>query len=179
MVRLENRSAGQNFGVEYSSIQRRLDMAKRGTEIAVSKGKLERMPQAMSPFGEIDRLFDDFFGRRWLPFAERPEFGPNVDVIDRDDEVVVRAEAPGFRKEEIEVSVSGNMLTLSGETATEESEEKGNYYRCEISRGAFSRTLALPAEVDESKAKASMKDGMLELTLPKVEKSKRRTITIS
>jgi HSP20 family protein len=125
-------------------------------------------------------------GRRWprafgwdLPVAERSEFAPNVDVIDRDDEVVVRAEVPGFRKEDVEVSVSGNMLTLSGETGSEEREEKGNYYRCEISRGAFSRSLTLPTEVDESKAKASMKDGMLELTLPRVEKSKRRIITIT
>jgi HSP20 family protein len=161
-------------------------MAKRGTEVAISKGKLERMPRAVSPFGEIDRLFDDFFGRRWprafgwdRPFAELPEVGPNVDVIDRDDEVVVRAEVPGFKKEEIEVSASGNILTLTGEMGTEEKEEKGNYFRCEISHGAFSRTLALPAEVDESKAKASMKDGMLELTLPKIEKARRRTITIS
>lgn len=102
-----------------------------------------------------------------------------MDVVDRDDEVVVRAEVPGFKKDEIEVSVSGDLLTLSGQTGTEGREEKENYYRCEISRGAFTRTIALPAAVDDSKAKASMKDGMLELTLPKVEKSRRRTITIS
>jgi HSP20 family protein len=85
-------------------------MAKRGSEIAVSKGKLERMPRALSPFGEIDRLFDEFFGRRWLralgwdfPLAERGEFGSSVDIIDRDDEVVVRAEVPGFRREDIEI----------------------------------------------------------------------------
>jgi HSP20 family protein len=143
------------------------------------------MPRPRSPFGEIDRLFDDFFGRRWgrglgwYPFGERGEFGPNVDIIDRDDEVVVRAEVPGFKKDEIEVSVSGSTLTLSGTAAAEQREEKGNYYRYEISRSAFSRTLELPAEVDESKAKASLKDGMLELTLPKLEKSRRRSITIS
>jgi HSP20 family molecular chaperone IbpA len=61
----------------------------------------------------------------------------------------------------------------------EEKEEKGDYYRCEISQGSFTRIIALPAEVDESKATASMKDGMLELTLPKAEKSKRHTISIS
>ena len=93
--------------------------------------------------------------------------------------MTLRAELPGFRKEDVEISVSGNLLTISGETGSEEKEEKGEYYRSEISRGAFSRTLALPVEVDESKAKASMKDGMLELTLPKIEKARRRTITIS
>jgi HSP20 family protein len=159
-------------------------MAKGRTDVPVSKGKLERMPRAVGPFGEIDRLFEEFLGRR-LPRAfgwEREgmaEFGPNVDVIDRDEEVLVRAELPGYKKEDIEVSVSGSMLTLKGETRSEEKEEKGNYYRCEISRGAFSRTLELPADVDESKARASMKDGMLELTLPKLEKAKRHTITIA
>lgn len=160
-------------------------MAKRETDIVVSRGKLERMPRPVSPFGEIERLFDDFFGRRWMrpfgwerPFADFSEIGPNVDVIDRDDEVVVRAEVPGFRKEDIEVSVSGDLLTLSGTTDREEKEEKGNYYRAEIARSAFSRTMTLPAEVDDSKAKASMRDGLLELTLPKVERSRRRTITI-
>ena len=159
-------------------------MAKGDKEVAVSKGKLERLPRA-APFGDVDRMFDDFFGRGWLrPFGwERPlaamaEFAPSVDVIDREDEVLVRAEVPGFKKEDIEISVSGTMLTIKGDTKTEEKEEKGDYYRCEITRGAFSRTLALPAEVDESKAKAAMKDGMLELTLPKLEKSKRRRITI-
>jgi HSP20 family protein len=157
-------------------------MAK-GKEVAVSKGgTLERMPR---PFGDVERMFDDFFGRRWLrPFAwERPMVEmpamPSVDVIDRDDEVVVRAEVPGYKKEDIEVSVSDSSLTIKGETKTEEKEEKGDYYRCEISRGAFSRTVRLPAEVDDSKAKASIKDGMLELTLPKREKSKRHTIAIS
>ena len=159
-------------------------MAKE-KEVAVSKGgALERMPR-LAPFGDIDRMFDDFLGRRWLrpfgwerPFPEMPS-APSVDVIDRDDEVMVRAELPGYKKEDIEVSVSNTSLTIKGETKTEEKEEKGDYYRCEISRGAFLRTVSLPAEVDDAKAKASMKDGMLELTLPKREKSKRHSIAIA
>ena len=158
-------------------------MAK-GKDVEVFKGKLERMPRA-APIGDIDRMFDDFFGRRWLrpfgwerPLAELPALGPSVDIIDRHDEVVVRAEVPGYKKEDIEISVSDSRLTIRGETKTEEKEEKGDYYRCEISRGAFTRTLDLPATVDEGKAKAAMKDGVLELTLPKVEKAKRRTIAI-
>lgn len=143
-------------------------MARRGTDVVVSRGKLERLPRPASLFGAFDRLFDDFF----------PDIGPSVDVIDRDDEVVVRAEVPGFRKEDIEISVSGDLLTLSGATSREEKEERGTYYRAEITRGAFSRTLMLPAEVDDSKAKATMRDGLLELRLPKVERSRRRTITI-
>jgi HSP20 family protein len=160
-------------------------MAKSSKEITVSKGKLERLPRVVSPFEEMDRMFDSLwrgplrpFGGWQRPFAELPAIGPNVDVIDRDDEVVVRAEVPGFSKEDIEVSTSGDILTIQGALKTEEKEEKGNYHRCEIFREAFSRTLQLPAAVDESKAKATMKDGMLELTLPKLEKSKRHAIRI-
>lgn len=157
-------------------------MAKSDKEVPVSKGSVERMPR---PFGDLERMFDDFFGRRWLrpfgapAFAELAQAAPSVDVIDRPDEVLVRAAVPGYRKEDIEISVSNSTLTIKGETKTEEKEEKGDYYRCEISQGSFSRMIALPAEVDESKAKAAMKDGMLELTLPKLEKSKRHTIAIT
>ena len=161
-------------------------MAKSDKDVPVSKGTVERMPRPALFGGDIDRMFDDFFGRRWTrPFGfERsfPELAPampSVDVLDRDDEVVVRAAVPGYKKEDIEISVSNTMLTIKGETRKEEKEEKGDYYRCEISQGAFSRVIALPAEVDEEKAKAAMKDGMLELTLPKIEKSKRHTISIS
>lgn len=160
-------------------------MAKATKDIVPAEGKVERIARP-ALFSDVDRMFDDFFGRRWLrpfggwerPLAEFPTFAPSVDLIDREDEVVVRAEVPGFKKEDIDISVSGTMLTLKGEMKAEEKEEKGDYYRCEITRGAFSRTLTLPAEVDEAKAKAAMKDGVLELTLPKVEKSRRRRITI-
>ena len=157
-------------------------------EVAVKKGTAiqKAMPRRMlSPFEEMDRMFDSFwrgplrpFGAWQRPLAELPAIAPNMDVIDRDSEVVVRAEVPGFNKEDIEVSTSGDMLTIQGAMKSEEKEEKGNYYRCEISHESFSRTLQLPAAVDESKAKATMKDGMLELTLPKVEKSKRHAIQI-
>jgi HSP20 family protein len=162
-----------------------VSMAKSDKDVPVSKGTVERMPRP-ALFSDIDRMFDDFFGRRFLrPFGIERSFPelqtamPSVDVIDRDDEVVVRAAVPGYRKDDIEISVSNSTLTIKGETKKEEKEEKGDYYRCEISQGSFSRMIALPAEVDESKAKASMTDGMLELTLPKLEKSKRHTINIA
>ena len=161
-------------------------MAEGRKDVVVSKGEPQRLPARwLSPFEELDRMFDEFLGRGWLrPHRwERPLLAevkvPDVDVIDREEEVLVRAEVPGVKKDDIEVSISGNMLTIKGETKREEKEEKGDYYRCEISRGAFARTLALPAEVDQAKAKAELKDGVLELTLPKVEKSKRHTIKVS
>lgn len=162
-------------------------MAEDKKDVAVKKGEIQKAPaRVVSPFESIDRMFDDFFGRGWLrPFRREwpafPEFEmtmPKVDVVDRDDEVLVRAEVPAVHKEDVEISITGNMVTIKGESKHEEKEEKGDYYRCEISRGAFSRMVTLPADVDESRAKASLKDGVLELILPKLEKAKRRTIKV-
>jgi HSP20 family protein len=168
-------------------------MAKE-KEAAVEKGKeiQKAAPvRALHPFEDMermmDRVFREFPGRGWMrPFSfewpawpELPELRmPKVDVIDRDDDVLVRAELPGVEKKDLEISTSDTSVTIKATTAREEKEEKGDYYRCEISRGMLSRTVALPAQVHSDKAKASLKDGVLELTLPKVEKSKRRKIEI-
>ena len=157
-----------------------------------SKQELQKAEpkRALSPFEEMDRLFEDYFSRGWMrPFRwEWPSLGemakpfqgkmPKVDVIERDDEVVVKAELPGVEKKDLDVSVTENSVTIKGTTSHEAKEEKGDYYRCEISRGAYARTVALPSYVDADKAKASFKDGVLELKLPKVEKSKRRTVEV-
>ena len=157
-----------------------------------SKQELQKAEpkRALSPFEEMDRLFEDYFSRGWMrPFRwEWPSLGemakpfegkmPKIDVIERDDEVVVKAELPGVDKKDLDVSVTENSVTIKGTTSHEEKEEKGDYYRCEISRGVYARTVALPSYVDADKAKASFKDGVLELKLPKVEKAKRRSIEI-
>lgn len=145
--------------------------------------------RALSPFEEMDRMFDGFFRRGvmrpwrfdWPSFPEMalPEMKiPKVDVVDRENEVLVKAEIPGVDKKDIDISVGEDTVTIKGETRREEKEEKGDYYRCEISHGAFSRTVALPAVVDGARAKASFKDGVLELTLPKIEKAKRHSIKV-
>ena len=92
--------------------------------------------------------------------------------------MIVFAVLPGVDKKDLVVCVTENSVTIKGTTSHEEKEEKGDYYRCEISRGAYARTVALPSYVDADKAKANFKDGVLELKLPKVEKSKRRSIEI-
>lgn len=167
-------------------------MAKESKEqVAVTKGKeIQQAPaRVLRPFEEVERMFDEFFSRGWPWPArwERPLFPslrtleermPRLDIIDRDDEIVVKAEVPGVNKDDIEINLTGNMLTIKGETKKEEKEEKGDYYRCEISRGAFSRSVSLPAEVDDAKAKADLKDGVLEIILPKVEKAKKRSIKV-
>lgn len=156
------------------------------------KSEIQKVESArtLSPFEERDRLFDHFMTRSWfrpfqmewpsLPKTSMPFEGrtPHIDVIDRDDEVVVKAELPGVDKKDLDISMTQNTVTIKGRTSHEEKEEKGDYYRCEITRGSYTRTLSLPADVDEDKARAAFKDGILELTLPKLKKSKRRTIQV-
>jgi len=167
--------------------------SEQGQAVEVRKpegGEVQRAAPArwLSPFEEMERLMDEFFPRGWLrrwDWPAFPEFGrrmelrlPKVDIIDRDAEVVVKAEIPGVDKKDLDVSVTGNTVTIKGQTSREDKEEKGDYYRCEISRGSFARTLSLPADVDATQARATFKDGMLELILPKKEEARRQSVKI-
>jgi len=146
--------------------------------------------RTLSPLDEMDRMMDrmlETFMPRGFP---RPFSGgysdlatlenrmPRVDVIDRDNELLIRAELPGVSKKDLDVSVRDSAVTIKATTEQEQSEEKGDYYRRELSRGTFVRTVALPTEVDSEKAKANFKDGILELTLPKIERAKAHHLTI-
>ncbi|MEO0052870.1 MAG: Hsp20/alpha crystallin family protein [candidate division WOR-3 bacterium] len=126
---------------------------------------------------ELDRLFDSVFGR--LP-RERGEtyWAPPLDIEETEDAIVVRTWLPGMNKEYIRVSLSGDTLTISGERKFESEKKNRTYYRQERIYGKFQRTVTLPAEVEGDKAKASYKAGVLELVLPKSEKSKAKEITI-
>lgn len=143
--------------------------------------------RALGAFDEMERLFDNFLNRgnwpRW-PTSWQDLEGtitkamPKVDVVDNDSEVIVRAEVPGLRKDQIEVTVTDDAITLRGEFNKELENKEAQYYRREMSRGSFARTLALPAMVNGNQAKAKLHDGILELILPKIEKATRRTIEI-
>lgn len=156
---------------------------------AESEKSLQRAApsQALSPFDDMERWMESQFPRGWLrPFRWGwPELAPGletrlprVDVIDRDEEVVVRAEIPGVEKKDLDLSLTDNTLTIKGSTERATKEEKGAYYRSEITRGSFSRTVALPAEIDGARAKATFKDGILELVAPKVQASKRHAVKV-
>lgn len=145
--------------------------------------------RALAPFDEFDQWFDELFSRGWMqPFFRRgwPDiesvFGtvklPKVDVIDRDAEIVVRAELPGIEKDDLEVSLSDNVLTIRAHSRHEKEEERGHYHRREISRGEFQRTLRLPAAVESDKTTANFKDGVLEIVAPKTAAAKRQTIKV-
>jgi len=145
---------------------------------------------ALSSFEAMDRMFDDFFSRRLMkPFGfDQPSWShlpapfegrtPQVDIVDRDNEIFVKAELPGVDKNDLEITMTNNSVTIEGSTRAEAKEEKGDYHRCEISQGSFSRTLSLPSEVDTDKAKAKFKHGVLKLTIPKVKKSKHTSVKV-
>lgn len=132
---------------------------------------------------DMDRLFDEFFspvGRRrrgWL----KPEMGvivPNIEMYDRKNEIVLKAELPGVSKEDIDLTITKDSLTLKGEIKKEEEIKEEDYYASERSYGSFTRTIALPAEVDSEKSKAAFKNGVLEIVLPKREEAKPKEIKI-
>jgi len=163
-------------------------MAKKDKEISVTRGAAPS--SSLVAFDDLDRWFDDFLSRRWpRPFQGRlPEWSesdlfvgenlPNVDIIDHDSEIEIQAALPGVKKEDLDVSIGESTVTIRASSQKEDKEETKQYYRQEISRGEFQRTLSLPANVDSDKAKASFKDGILAITLPKLEKSKRKSIEI-
>lgn len=137
------------------------------------------------PFSELqtlrqtmDRLFDD--PRPWrLAVNGGAESLFPVDLYETNDEVVVKASLPGVKPEDIDISITGQILTLKGETKQEQEEKQQNYYRRERRSGTFMRQLQLPTEVESDRAEAVFEHGVLRLALPKAEAVKPRTIKVN
>ena len=125
----------------------------------------------------MDRLFDDAFTRP-LSLSGNNWSIPAVDMYQTDNEVVVKAALPGIKADEVQINVTGEVLTLKGETK-QETETKEKAYQIREQRwGAFERSLVLPTEVVADKAKADFENGILTITLPKAEEVKPKTISI-
>ena len=134
---------------------------------------------------EMDRLFDEFFGRRTrtqiteekaLPVTEI--YSPPIDIYEKGGKIVVKAVIPGVKKEDVSVSFLENTLTIRGEKRREEEVKEEDYYHREQYYGSFSRTITLPLEVDPKGMKANYKDGVLEIILPKLKKTKSKEIEV-
>jgi len=156
-----------------------VEMDKDTAASAPKRGSLSRFEDIERDF---EGLFDSFMSRNWLrpsrwdlpSFRGSPESrAPRVDVVERDDEVCVRAELPGVEKQDLEVSLTDRTVSIQATSRKEHKEEKGEYYRHEISTGRVSRTVTLPAEVDGQRATAEFKDGLLEITIPKTAAANR------
>jgi HSP20 family protein len=129
---------------------------------------------------EMNRLFNTFFdeggngqggqgGRRWAPA---------VDLFEREDSLVLKADLPGLREEDVQIEVRDNVLTISGERKAEFEDKQNGYYRVERSFGRFARSLTLPDGVNADAIAASFDNGVLEVTIPKPEERKPRRIEI-
>ncbi|QIK38594.1 Hsp20/alpha crystallin family protein [Caldichromatium japonicum] len=140
-------------------------------------------------FDEMDRLFNSLLQRtwghpfrdlwpEWVRFDQGLEIRPRIDVVDREGELLVRAEVPGVERENLEVELAGDLLTIKGERKFEETKEEGAFFHAEIARGSFSRSIRLPVEVAFDQASAEFKNGVLEIHLPKVQKTERRKIEV-
>jgi len=126
---------------------------------------------------EIDDLFRDFFEDWNMPPSGRGQW-PAVDVAENENEFIVKAEVPGCKAEDINISVHGSRLTISGEKKQEEEKKEKGYYHIERSYGSFRRELNLGSDVDPDKIEAACREGVLSIKLPKTEKTKAVKIKI-
>jgi HSP20 family protein len=140
------------------------------------------------PFGEtlslrqaMDKLFEDAWVRPWAQFTQDGNgvTALPLDVYESGDDIVVSATVPGVRPEEIDITVQGDVLTIRGETKSDETTTDAKYHRRERHFGRFARQVVLPTGVDSARAEAHFENGVLKLRLPKVEEAKERRIQIT
>lgn len=125
---------------------------------------------------EVDRVFGDLFANAPLALTNgdgAATFLADMDICETDDALEVTIDVPGLKKEEIEIDLAGDRLTVSGKREWKEETKKRNYYRAERGHGEFSRSVRLPDEVDTAKAKAELKDGVLQIRLPKAPQARQ------
>jgi HSP20 family protein len=140
--------------------------------------------KAPSRLEEMERWFEDAFRRPYSLFApsgwprlrmhEMEMIAPIVDIFEDHGDVVVKAQLPGMKKEDIDVKLTDGTIIISGEKKQGEKVEKKDYYRMESSYGSFTRTINLPSEVQTDKAKAKFKDGVLEIRAPMTDEAKKK-----
>lgn len=127
----------------------------------------------------VNRLFEEAFSP--APAREGTwtrSWEPAVDIFETDDAILLKVEVPGIGKEQVSIEVKDGMLTLSGERKFEKEVNEEQYHRVERSYGAFHRTFTLPSSVDADRVEASLRDGVLEIRLPKREEAKPRQIAV-
>lgn len=134
---------------------------------------------------KVENMFHDLWHKPF-PHEEGSDFSfplsfnnmPKMDVIDRDKEILVKAELPGIDKKDIDVSIANNRLLIKAKTCHEEKEEKGDYLKEEISKSEVYRSVLLPVDIDGEKVETTFRNGVLELTIPKQKGSHRKKIEV-
>ena len=164
-------------------------MAKKSKSKAVAKaGQSATGPLATfeKQLADLERRFDALLGGNWMQPAqwELPSLAdfevqmPRVDVLDKGKKIVVRAELPGVKKEDVEVTATDRSVTIKASTKEEKKEERENYVQREIVTGSYVRTIPLPEAVHGTKAKAKVKDGILHVILPKTGKTDTKKVEV-
>ena len=139
----------------------------------------EPMRDAVTLRDAMDRLFDEAFTRPWgLMDGGRGAGGPAVDMYQTDNEVVVKAAVPGMKPEDVQISITGDMLTIKGETQANSDTQEKAYHIREHRWGSFERVVGLPTAVVSEKAQAEFENGILTITLPKAEEVKPKMISV-
>ena len=148
----------------------------------------EMMPTIRNVFSrwDLDPLFNESLLRTFRPFrpffsmtaSEAGEIVPDVDIYEDKGDLVMKAELPGMSKDDIEVKLTDGSITISGEKKQEKEVKKKDYYKWERSYGSFCRSFRLPAEVQEDKVQSTLKDGVLEVRLPKSEEAKSKEVKV-
>jgi HSP20 family protein len=145
----------------------------------VARKPQEAQVAAVNPFESMERLMQAFMPMAWLRPWMLEVQTPKLDVIDHDGSVLVRAEVPGVDKDHLAVEASDVAVTIKGEVQHDAMREDASRHRIfETSHGAFERTVRLPADVDGARAKATFKDGVLEVLLPKVDRSRSHPVKL-
>jgi HSP20 family protein len=160
-------------------------------EVKETKPAVRRRAEAEPwRFSDVERMFEDWFenfASRPFPRLWRPGFArlrsmsleaPALDIYEQKDDLIVKAEIPGLTKDEIDITIEGNTLTIKGEKKKEEEVKEEDYYRCERTYGAFFRSVELPMAVQTDKVNASFKNGVLEIRLPKTEEAKKNVVKV-
>jgi HSP20 family protein len=137
--------------------------------------KWEKLPVFSSFQDEMNRVLDSFFNRET---SYGMDWRPVVDVAETENDITVKAEIPGIDPKDVDISITGDTLTLKGEKKEEKEDTGKSYHRVESSYGSFKRVITLPAAVDIDKVTAEGKNGILEITLPKKEESKAKKINV-
>src|SRR3989339_199681 len=126
----------------------------------------------MEPFSDMDKFFDGF------RHGAMTSYSPAMDIYEQDDHLIVEAGLAGIDPKNVEVIVENDILTIQGKTEKKSEVDEKNYYRREMRSGSFYRTVALPAHVDGSKAKAEFDDGVLKVSVPKLKSSEAKKIEV-
>ena len=127
---------------------------------------------------EMDDLFNRIFGETSLSKIGLSKWQPVVDISETDTHLIIKAELPGIETKDVDIIITGDRLTIKGEKQQEKEEKEENRYRSERYYGAYQRVIDLPVSIEEDKTEATFSKGILTITLPKVEKVKRKQIKI-